>query len=449
MELEKQKVLLSCITGNRELMALTAGMIKPSYFDPALKKTVKFMLDYFKEYKDVPKGPIVKAETGIQLDEIGRVDRAEIQYVAKELESFCQIQAATEAVRSGPEFLQKGDTQGLIKLLKDATLVGLQKDMGIDYFEDPGNRLKTTLETQARISTGIPELDEMLGGGLARQELITFLANSGGGKSMNMLNLCHGLLKQGLNGVYFTLEMSEGVVSKRLDSMITSIAQGDLFKEMNRATVAIEKAGTKMGKFLIKRFPEGRTTINEFKSYLEQMEQAKGFRPDFICIDYIDITGTTNSQIKVDNLFIKDKYVTEEIRSLGFDYDAIMISAAQFGRGAIEATENDKALTQAHIQGGISKINTSDWTIGIQQTDLMKSSGEIAYTLLKARNSAHVNRKVTLAWNPVSLTVSGRGKKDPELVLRKAPKVVMPTAGTVFDKKPAGILNLFNDTDNT
>jgi hypothetical protein len=56
MELEKQKVLLSCITGNRELMALTAGMIKPSYFDPALKKTVKFMLDYFKEYKDVPKG---------------------------------------------------------------------------------------------------------------------------------------------------------------------------------------------------------------------------------------------------------------------------------------------------------------------------------------------------------------------------------------------------------
>jgi hypothetical protein len=73
------------------------------------------------------KAPIVKAETGILLDEIGRVDRAEIQYVAKELESFCQIQAATEAVRAGPEFLQKGDTQGLIKLLKDATLLDFRR----------------------------------------------------------------------------------------------------------------------------------------------------------------------------------------------------------------------------------------------------------------------------------------------------------------------------------
>jgi hypothetical protein len=162
--------------------------------------------------------------------------------------------------------------------------------------------------------------------------------------------------------------------------MITHIAQGDLFREINRAAIAIEKAGAKMGQFLIKRFPEGRQPSMTSSRILEQMEQAKGFRPDFICIDYIDITGCTNPNIKVDNLFIKDKFVTEEIRSMGFDYDAIMISAAQFGRSAIDAEQ----LTQAHIQGGISKINTSDWTIGIQQTDLMKSSGEIAYTLFES-----------------------------------------------------------------
>jgi archaellum biogenesis ATPase FlaH len=442
MDLEKQKLLVGCLSANRDLMSLTAGMIQPSYFDPALRKPVKFILDYFGKYKDVPKTNIIRAETGVILDEIEQVSRAEVQFISTELEKFCQERAAVEAVQKGPEFLQKGDVAGLIGLLKSATTVGLQKDLGIDYFADPESRLKTTLENQARVSTGIAELDDLLGGGLARQELITFLANSGGGKSMNMLNLCHNLLKQGLNGVYFTLEMAEGVVSKRLDSMISRVAQGDLFKELNKVSLAIQKAGTKMGQFRIKRFPEGRSNINHFKSYLQQLEQSTGFRPDFICIDYIDITGST-SNVQVDNLFLKDKYVTEEIRSLGFDYDAIMISAAQLGRGAIEAEQ----LTQAHIQGGISKINTSDWTIGIQQSDLMKSAGEIYYSILKARNSNGVGKKILLAWDPISLTVSSLGRQPEKLELKKSAPV-MPTGKTVFSgQKPQSpnILNLFED----
>jgi KaiC/GvpD/RAD55 family RecA-like ATPase len=444
MELEKQRLILSALASSRDLMALCSSIVKPSYFDPSLKKTVKFMVEYFEKYKDTPKIATIRAEGGIPLEDAGQISRADVSYIADEIEKFCQNRAVTEAIIAGPELLQKGDFGKIMATLKDAIAVGLQKDMGLDYFSNPEERLRQTLVNQAKISTGITELDDVLGGGVGRQELILFAANSGGGKSMTMLNLGKNFLAQGLNGVYISLEMAEGIVSKRLDSMITKVAQDSLLKEMSTVAGLIEKASTKMGKFIIKRMPENRTNVNSIRSYLQQLEQSTGFRPDFIIVDYIDIMGTTMS-ISYDNLFVKDKYVTEEVRSLGFDFDCIIVSASQLGRGAIDAEK----LNQAHIQGGISKINTSDYTIGIKQDDLMRASGEIYLEILKSRNSAGVGKRILLGWDPVSLTISSQQSKSSGLSFTKKSKApILATEGTVFNKTKKdnddGILNLMN-----
>jgi replicative DNA helicase len=256
-----------------------------------------------------------------------------------------------------------------------------------------------------------------------------------------MLNLAKNFLAQGLNGVYISLEMSEGVVSKRLDSMITKISQDNLLKEMSKVASLVTKASDTYGKFRIKRMPENRTNINTIRSWLQQLEQSEGFTPDFIVVDYLDIMGTTMS-ISLDNLFIKDKYVTEEVRSLGFDFDAIMISASQLGRGAIDAEK----LNQAHIQGGISKINTSDYTIGIKQDDLQKAAGELWYECLKSRNSDGVGKRALLAWDPISLTVSSPTKKGQQLQLKKKSDVILDGQAPVFNRAPKsdGLLSLMN-----
>ena len=442
MDLEKQRLVLSVVAGNRDLMALTAGILKPSYFDPSLKKTVKFMLEYFDKYRDVPKIATVRAEAGTVLEDVGQISRADVQYVAHEVEDFCRNRAVTEAILQGPDLLEKGDFGKIIDTLKQAISVGLAKDIGMDYFDNPEERLRKTLVTEAKISTGWPELDALLGGGIARQELILFAANSGGGKSMTMLNLGRNLLAQGYNGVYISLEMGEGIVSKRLDSMISHIGQDQLLKEMAKVAAEVEKASGKMGKFIIKRMPENRTNINHVRSYLQQLEQSKGFIPDFIIIDYIDIMGTTHA-ISSDNLFIKDKFVTEEVRSLGFDFNAMMISASQLGRAAIDAEK----LNQAHIQGGISKINTSDYAVAVKQDDMMRAAGEIYFEILKSRNSGGVGQRILLGWDPISLLVKSLSKGKPTLQLnKKKPSVVLGTEGTVFNqnKEDGGVLSLMN-----
>ena len=441
MELEKQRLLLSCLVADRDLLSLCIGLVKPSYFDPSLKKPVKFLIEYFEKYKDVPRFDMVRASTGVQLDEVDRPTRAESKFVADELETFCRNKAIEEAIIKGPELLQKGDFSEILDTLKSAISVGLQKDIGIDYFNDPEERLKRTLETQARISTGWNELDSLIGGGIGRQELLTILANSGGGKSMTMLNLAKNLLMQGYNGCYISLEMSEAVVSKRLDSMITNIGQDALLKQMHKAATLIESAGSKMGRFMIKRLPENRTNIHHVRAYLEQLEQSRGFRPDFIVVDYIDIMGTTH-KVAMDNLFTKDKFVTEEIRSLGFDYDCAMISAAQLGRSAIDAEK----LNQAHIQGGISKINTSDYAIAVKQDDLMRAAGEIYFECLKSRNSGGVGKRALLGWDAISLNISSLQKNSAGLKLAKPKAAVLSTDETIFSNKDGGssIVNMID-----
>lgn len=435
MELEKQKLAISCLVESRELMALCSGIVKPSYFDPSLKKTVTFISDYFKKYKDVPKIASVKAETGVALDEVGALSKADVKFISEEVESFCRNRAIVEAIINGPTLLQKGDFGQILESMKHAISVGLQKDIGLDYFDDPETRLINTLETQARISTGIKELDDLIGGGMSRQELLMFAANSGGGKSMNMLNVAKNLLEAGYNGVYISLEMSEGVVSKRLDSMITKVGQKQLLEEITKVASLINKAKAQgYGRFIVKRMPENRTNVNTIRSYLEQLQQSSGFKPDFICVDYLDIMGTTHA-ISLDNLFVKDKYVTEEVRGLGFDFDAMIISASQLGRGAIDAEK----LNQAHIQGGISKINTADYVIGIKQDDVMKAAGELMYECLKSRNSDGVGKRALLGWDAVSLVVSTHKKNDSKLVLNKRPAAAaMPTPANLTSKDPIG-----------
>lgn len=437
MDLEKQILLLSLVAGNRDLMALTASMMKPSYFDPSMKKTVKFLLDYFEKYRDIPKRETIKAEVGVTLEDVGTdITRADVKYVSEEMEKFCQYRAVTEAIVNGPDLLAKGDLGAIITSLKDAISVGLQKDIGIVYFENPEERLRQTLIQEAKISTGWAELDAIIGGGLSRQELILFAANSGVGKSMTMLNLAKNLLAQGLNGVYISLEMAEGVVSKRLDSMISKIGQDHLLKEMAKVAAEVERAAGSMGKFIIKRMAENRTNINDVRSYLLQLEQTLGFRPDFIVVDYIDIMGTTHN-IASDNLFVKDKFVTEEVRSLGLDFNAIMISASQLGRGAIDA---DK-LSQAHIQGGISKINTADYVIALKQDDMMRAAGEINFEILKSRNSGGVGARLILGWDAISLSILSRNKSS--LNLKRKNPTILDTEGTAFSSA-GGVLGLLN-----
>ena len=140
-----------------------------------------------------------------------------------------------------------------------------------------------------------------------------------------------------------------------------------------------------------------------------------------VSIEAIGDVDTVDIQVSGNNLFYANGMLTHN--------------------SAIEAEK----LSQAHIQGGISKINTSDYTVGIRQDDMMRASGEIMLEILKSRNSAGVGQRLLLGWDPISLLVKSLQRAKAQLKLtKKSDSVVLNTSGTLFGNKDDGVLSLMN-----
>lgn len=93
-------------------------------------------------------------------------------------------------------------------------------------------------------------------------------------------------------------------------------------------------------------------------------------------------------------------------------------------------------LHQTHIQGGMSKVNTADYLVGIKQDDMMRAAGEIYLTILKSRNSDGKGKTIHLGWNPKSLCIEPL--KKTQTLKQSSQKKVLPTGNTVFSKKKSG-----------
>lgn len=406
MDEAAQRLYLSSMLGNPELFARVSHLLRPTYFDAPLQGAVQFMLEYFQTQRAVPSEPVFHAKTKLTNLLAASLPRQDVQYVAEQIAGFCQTRAVIEAVLQGPELIEARDFGALVERVKLASMIQLHSDLGIDYFTDPQARLEAAEAQEVLIPTGWDTVDEMIGGGVGRQELVLFTANSGGGKSVAMLNMAFNMLRRGLNGVYISLEMRDRVVAKRLDSMISRIASRQLFGNKGKVGNEIELLrDSGAGRFFIKRMREGTTNANHIISYLRELEAVHGFRPDFVVVDYLDLMAPV-TKYGGDNMFTAHKFITEEVRAIGFDFDCLMISASQLGRSAIEATREQKSLGQDMIQGGISKINTSDLVIALVKDEAMDAAGEYRFEFLKARNSNAVHKKLTMRWEHDSLRIT-------------------------------------------
>lgn len=410
MEIEKQKLLINYLISSQELFTKVSPILRNEFFDPTLKKQLKFIRDYFEKYKAPPTPEQIKAETGAIVELKTGFTKQESTYAENELETFCRDRALEEAIYSAPPLIAEGNHEGLLKIIREAMTISLHRNIGLDYFQDPELRLLSLQSNHNLVPTLWHKLDEALGGGLNRKEMIIFAAPPGVGKSLTMGNLSRNLMKQGLNGVYFTLELSEEVVAKRFDSMFSGLSQVDLMKNITKASIEIKKQADGTGRLFIKRMPESSTNVNHLRAYLKEFEIVNGFVPDFIVVDYLDLMASAQS-VSAENTFIRDKFISEELRALANEYNCIMITASQLGRGSL-TLDNQDDVSQANIAGGISKINTTDNAVSIMQDAQQKARGEMKFKLLKTRSSNGVGNSFMLKFSSSNLLLENFEEPD-------------------------------------
>jgi archaellum biogenesis ATPase FlaH len=279
--------------------------------------------------------------------------------------------------------------------------------MGTDYFKDPRARLMAIKDKNGQISTGWKAVDDKLFGGFNRGELNIWAGGSGAGKSLFLANLGVNYALAGYNVIYLTLELSEELVSMRVDAMVTGIPTREIFKNIDDVEMKVKMIGKKSGQFQVKYMPSGKTA-NDIRAYLKEYEIKMGRKVDVLLVDYMDLLMPLSKRISAENLFVKDKYVSEELRNLAVEKNCVFVTAAQLNRGAVEEVEFD----HSHISGGLSKIQTADNVFGIFTSRAMRERGRYQIQLMKTRSSSGVGMKIDLEFNIDTLRITDLEQED-------------------------------------
>jgi len=405
--LDVQRLFLEMMLQDAESYVRVQNIYNPENFDRSLRPAAEFIARHSNDHKTLPSAEQISATTGVKLQHIPDLNAGHFDWFMEEFEAFTRRQELERAILKSADLLEKGEYDPVEKLIKDAVQISLTKDMGTDYWADPRARIDKYFNSGGQVSTGWPQMDRILYGGFSRGELNIFAGGSGSGKSLVMMNIALSWLQAGLSGVYISLELSEELCALRTDAMLAGMSTKEIRKDIDQTELKVKLVSKKAGQYRIKAIP-AQSTINDIRSYIKEVQVQTGIRVDFVMCDYLDLLMPVSAKVSPNDLFVKDKYVSEELRNLAKELNVLFVTASQLNRSAVEEVEFD----HSHISGGISKINTADNVFGIFTSRAMKERGKYQIQCMKSRSSTGVGMKIDLDYNIETMRITDPGDDE-------------------------------------
>ena len=402
-----QEMFLRFLISDPSLFSRCQNIVEPEFFNRKFRPSVELLQNHSTEFNSIPTLEQIQAVGGINLLPIENITPDHHNWFLREFETFCRHKALEAAIIESTDLLENQDYGTVEEKIKKAVQTGLVKDLGLDYFENPKERLEWIKKQAGATSSGWKGVDQKLYGGMNRGEINIFAAPSGGGKSLFLQNLAVNWVLAGLNCVYICLELSEQLISMRLDAMISGYGTRDVMKNIDDVDLRVRMKAKGAGKLRVKQMPSG-INANDIRVFLREYEIECGEKVDCLLVDYLDLMMPISAKISAENLFVKDKYISEELRNLAVERDILHATASQLGRSAVEEVEYD----HSHIAGGISKVNTADNVIGIFSSNAMRERGRYQIQFMKTRSSAGVGSKVDLKFDTDTLRIEDLEEGD-------------------------------------
>lgn len=311
-----------------------------------------------------------------------------VEWLLENTEKFYQKRAVYLAILDSIQIIDGKDSRrnedAIPSMLQDALAVTFDMQVGHDYFEDSESRY----DFYQRKEDGIPfdlELFNKITGdvGLRKKTLTCIAARTGGGKSIFMCHLAASTLMQGKNVLYITMEMSEERIAERVDANLFNTPIQNL-RELPKDVFdnRVEKIRNKThGKLVIKEYPTSSAHAGHFRALIEELKTKKGFVPDLICVDYLNICASQRVKSINANSYTIMKSVAEELRALAVEYDLPLVTATQLNRGGIDSTDVD--MTDTSESMGI--VHALDFYFALIRTEELDELNQVLVKQLKNR----------------------------------------------------------------
>lgn len=395
-----ETTVLSNLIYNDQYIRAVLPYIKPLYFQDKSQQIIFALIqEHFEQYKSAPTKEIlaitlakkslsenIYEQTTKKIAELANLP-TDTKWLTNETEQFCRNSAVRNALLYSFELYQKNQSNSannmgeIEQIMKEAVSTSFDHSVGHDYLEDAEERYEFYHMPDTRIPFDIDIFNSITGGGLMSKTLLLLLLGTGVGKSLTMCHMSADYLQQGKNVVYISLEMSHEMLGKRIDANTMDITLDDVdilpkAQYMNRIK---DLKGATAGKLIIKQFANG-SNANHFRAFIKDVERKYGWTPDLICIDYLNICGSTKASL-ANGSYGYIKAVVEEVRDLGFEFDSRVVSATQVNRAGLNSSD----LTLENISDSIASAFTADYVWAGWETEELIKLGQICWSQLKNR----------------------------------------------------------------
>lgn len=398
-----EQTVLSNLVFNEDYFRKVYPYLKSDYFeDNILQKVFNTYSEYVEEYREPPSVEVLKlcidkrkdlnedAYKNIMasVDSLKRDHDTDQEWLVKETEKFCQDRDLFNAIRKAILVVDGSDKEmdkgSLPELLSDSLSISFDTSIGHDYLEDYESRYDFYHKKEERIPFDIELLNKITKGGLPRKSMTVLLATTGGGKSLVKCHAAAAAMMAGKNVLYITMEMAEERISERIDANMLDVTIDEV-AEMPRDVYQkrMERIkGKSTGKLVVKEYPTGSAHVGHFRHLLSELRMKRGFKPDIIMIDYLNICASARVKgAAAANSYTLVKSIAEEVRGLAMEYNCAVITSSQFNRDGYGNSDVD--LTNTSESMGIT--HTADCILGLITSEDLDSLGQLMIKQLKNR----------------------------------------------------------------
>lgn len=408
--------------------------IKPEYFEGVYQQLFREVAQFVAKYNKLPTAETFKIELDEStkfndeqyrhaveiIPEIFRVEEIDETWLYNRTEKWCQDRALFNAVMESITIIdgkhQKLTKDALPDLLTKALSVTFDTNIGHDYLENVEERYEFYHAQEEKTAFDIDLFNEITKGGLSNKSLNICLAGTGVGKSLFMCHVGASALNLGKNVLYITMEMSEERIAERIDANLLDVPI-DQIEHMSKEMFsnAVNRLKTKTnGKLIVKEYPTGSANANHFRALLNELKLKKGFQPDIIMIDYLNICASSRMKMGGSvNSYAYIKAIAEELRGLAVEFDLPIVSATQTTRTGFNSS--DPGLEDTSESFGLPA--TADLMFALVSTEELEAQGQLMVKQLKNRyNDPNKNKRFLIGIDRSKMRLYDVDDTDQDLV---------------------------------
>jgi len=390
---------------------------------PKVKRIVELVR--LADNKKIIKGEVLKSLLTVDLDEYSPdgKDDSKHAWLEKRVQAWITFNTIQSGLAESIDYIRNidqldhenvMDVAGKIRaIIGTSSLVSFGQESLGSSFDDLDSHIQD--EATEKVTSGWPCLDEILNKGWDIKTLNVLMGETNSGKSLWLQNIAINAANAGKNVVYFSLEMSEKKVMKRLGAMRLHIPINeyeDVAKNKEymkeRMTKMRESIKTnskafdkKLGKIYVKEYPAGQATISDLDNFMTKWQEKFNEDIDMIIVDYITIMAPERGLGLESNLFMKGKHLAEGLRSLGYKYNAPVLTAIQVGKDAWSASD----INLSAVPESKAIPETADTFWGIIRSPEMKRMNLYKLKALKLRDGNFEKDYVMFDLNGKYLTI--------------------------------------------